>query len=75
MTKKEIERRVPEAKDLNQDQVKAAVNRAKDKIEKFISMSYAELAIEVSALCVELEYLREVKDFQKEIIQKRAKNA
>lgn len=74
MTKGEIEERIPEAKDLNQDQMNQAAERAKNRIEEFQNMDEVDRQEEIVHICVEMEYLREVKNFQKEVIQKKAKN-
>lgn len=68
-----VKDRVPETKNLTDDQMKAAVKRARAQIAKIELMEGAVLTDHIAGLCIELEYLREVKDFQKDIIQKRAK--
>lgn len=70
-----IRNRVPETEHLTNDQMNAAADRATAKIQELQEMDPIDREEELIRMCIEMEYLREVKDFQKDIIQKRGKNA
>lgn len=70
---KAIVERVPEIKDLTEEQKDKAFQRATAKIKDIHDMEEIDKIEETARMCLELEYLREVKNFQKALIQKRAK--